>query len=115
MKVIVVQCFFNTESFVVFSVSEGEVNWMVRHGVLKGGENGMSTNYVVRLRGIPFSATTKDIKEFFDGMRQSFYTLVLLLIAPMGISCQVGISVGLGLAACLQLCYLAGLKWKIMY
>uniref|UniRef100_A0A0N5AJ77 RRM domain-containing protein n=1 Tax=Syphacia muris TaxID=451379 RepID=A0A0N5AJ77_9BILA len=52
----------------VFSVSEGEVNWMVRHGVLKGGDNGMSTNYVVRLRGIPFSATPKDVKEFFDGL-----------------------------------------------
>lgn len=58
--------------FEVFSVSESEVSWMIRHGVIKsadsnGTSTGTSNNYVVRLRGIPFSATVADIKEFFSG------------------------------------------------
>lgn len=54
--------------FVVFNVTESEVVWMMRHNVIRKGDQNTPYNFVVRLRGIPFSATNSDVKEFFSGM-----------------------------------------------
>lgn len=53
--------------FLVFNVTESEVVWMTRHNVIRKGDQDTPYNFVVRLRGIPFSATNDDVKEFFSG------------------------------------------------
>lgn len=73
----------------VFTVSEGELAMMIRHGVLKrnGGEpdSRFVSNYVVRLRGLPYSANVEDVKEFFKGLKipEDFnYNLLLCHSSP---------------------------------
>ncbi|VDN06641.1 unnamed protein product [Thelazia callipaeda] len=58
----------NNRYIEVFSVTENEVAWMTRHNVIRKGDEEVPYNFVVRLRGIPFSATDNDVKEFFDGL-----------------------------------------------
>uniref|UniRef100_A0A1I8EZT8 RRM domain-containing protein n=1 Tax=Wuchereria bancrofti TaxID=6293 RepID=A0A1I8EZT8_WUCBA len=52
----------------IFNVTESEVVWMTRHNVIRKGDQETPYNFVVRLRGIPFSATNDDVKEFFSGL-----------------------------------------------
>uniref|UniRef100_A0A0R3RU19 RRM domain-containing protein n=1 Tax=Elaeophora elaphi TaxID=1147741 RepID=A0A0R3RU19_9BILA len=58
----------NNRYIEVFNVTESEVVWMTRHNVIRKGEQDTPYNFVVRLRGIPFSATNDDVKEFFSGI-----------------------------------------------
>ncbi|MCP9258228.1 Heterogeneous nuclear ribonucleoprotein F [Dirofilaria immitis] len=57
----------NNRYIEVFNVTESEVIWMTRHNVIRKGDQDTPYNFVVRLRGIPFSATNEDVKEFFSG------------------------------------------------
>ncbi|VDK88319.1 unnamed protein product [Litomosoides sigmodontis] len=58
----------NNRYIEVFNVTESEVVWMTRHNVIRKGDQDAPYNFVVRLRGIPFSATNDDVKEFFSGL-----------------------------------------------
>ncbi|KAM3724767.1 Heterogeneous nuclear ribonucleoprotein [Dirofilaria immitis] len=58
----------NNRYIEVFNVTESEVIWMTRHNVIRKGDQDTPYNFVVRLRGIPFSATNEDVKEFFSGL-----------------------------------------------
>ncbi|VDM19456.1 unnamed protein product [Wuchereria bancrofti] len=58
----------NNRYIEVFNVTESEVVWMTRHNVIRKGDQETPYNFVVRLRGIPFSATNDDVKEFFSGL-----------------------------------------------
>ncbi|KAK6100378.1 RNA recognition motif family protein [Brugia pahangi] len=58
----------NNRYIEVFNVTESEVVWMTRHNVIRKGDQDTPYNFVVRLRGIPFSATNDDVKEFFSGL-----------------------------------------------
>ncbi|EFO21147.1 RNA binding protein [Loa loa] len=58
----------NNRYIEVFNVTESEVVWMTRHNVIRKGDQDTPYNFVVRLRGIPFSATNDDVKEFFTGL-----------------------------------------------
>ncbi|OZC05910.1 hypothetical protein X798_07111 [Onchocerca flexuosa] len=58
----------NNRYIEVFNVTESEVVWMTRHNVIRKGDQDTPYNFVVRLRGIPFSATVDDVKEFFSGL-----------------------------------------------
>ncbi|KAL4002420.1 RNA recognition motif family protein [Acanthocheilonema viteae] len=58
----------NNRYIEVFNVTESEVVWMTRHNVIRRGDQDAPYNFVVRLRGIPFSATNDDVKEFFSGL-----------------------------------------------
>uniref|UniRef100_A0A915PMY2 RRM domain-containing protein n=1 Tax=Setaria digitata TaxID=48799 RepID=A0A915PMY2_9BILA len=57
----------NNRYIEVFNVTESEVVWMTRHNVIRKADQDTPYNFVVRLRGIPFSATNDDVKEFFNG------------------------------------------------
>ncbi|CAG9538533.1 unnamed protein product [Cercopithifilaria johnstoni] len=58
----------NNRYIEVFNVTESEVVWMTRHNVIRKGDQDAPYNFVVRLRGIPFSATNDDVKDFFSGL-----------------------------------------------